>query len=90
MYRSILLPYICPLPYFIGVADGRAGPAFAGSIISAVAARDHAVLQFYSIMCDLGCVIVVTTQYLSAAFAKMMAEIETGQTSRTSLESSLP
>lgn len=45
----------------IGVADGLAGMTFTGPIISADAARDYTVLQFCSILCGLGCVIVVTT-----------------------------
>ena len=61
----------------IGVADGP----YAGPIISADAARDLAVLHFYSIMC---CIIVVTAHCVPAAYAKMKAEIETSQMSRTS------
>ena len=53
---SVLVPW-----HGIGIADDLAGPAFARPIISAVAACEHAVLQFCSIMCGLCCVIVVTT-----------------------------
>ena len=49
---------------------------FAGPIISADVAYDHAVLQFYSIMCGLGCIVVVTTHCVPAVHVKMMAEIE--------------
>ena len=49
-YQKIVPGYIT-WPVHIGVADSLAGLVFAGPIISADAACDHAMLQFYSLGC---------------------------------------